>query len=133
MKQGFYILLTFTFFQVSGQKFYSKEYYDNGKLKSEGWLNQNQKVDYWFYYFENGNKKEEGHFINNKKCKWWIFYNPNEEITKKCEFKNGLINGFSLFYRNSHIIRAEKYFMGNKTNEWNSLSEFKKDNNINFL
>ena len=25
------------------------------------------------------------------------------------------------------------YFMGNKTNEWNSLSEFKKDNNINFL
>jgi hypothetical protein len=28
-------------------------------------LNQNQKVDYWFYYYENGNKKEEGPLIKN--------------------------------------------------------------------
>jgi antitoxin component YwqK of YwqJK toxin-antitoxin module len=133
MKQGFYILFLLTVFQVSGQKTYSKEYYDSGKLKSEGWLNQNQKVDYWFYYFENGNKKQEGHFKNNQKCKWWIFYDSNEEINKKCEFENDLINGLSLFYRNSQIIRAEKYSMGKKINEWNSLSEFKKDNNIKFL
>jgi antitoxin component YwqK of YwqJK toxin-antitoxin module len=133
MKKGFYILLLFTFFQVSGQKTYFKDYYDNGKLKSEGWLDQNKKVNYWFYYFENGNKKEEGHFINNNKCKWWIFYKSNEEIDKKCQFENNQKNGYALFYRNSQIIRAEKYNMGKKTNEWNSLSEFKKDNTINFL
>jgi antitoxin component YwqK of YwqJK toxin-antitoxin module len=50
-------LLLFTFFQVSGQKTYFKDY--NGKLKSEGWVNQN-KSGLLFYYFENGNKKEEG-------------------------------------------------------------------------
>jgi antitoxin component YwqK of YwqJK toxin-antitoxin module len=43
MKKVFYILLLFTFFQVSGQKTYFKDYYDNGKLKSEGWVNQNKK------------------------------------------------------------------------------------------
>ncbi|EIA08559.1 toxin-antitoxin system YwqK family antitoxin [Flavobacterium frigoris] len=133
MKKGFYILLLFTFFQVSGQKTYLKEHYDNGKLKSEGWLNQTQKVDYWLYYFENGNKKEEGHFINNKKCKWWIFYNSKEAISKKCEFENDQLNGFSVFYKNNQIIRVEKYFMGTKSNEWNSLKEFKKDNKLNFL
>ncbi|MFT5714914.1 MAG: antitoxin component YwqK of YwqJK toxin-antitoxin module [Flavobacterium sp.] len=133
MKKVIYILLLFAFFQVSGQTTYYKEYFENGKLKAEGWLNKNQKVDYWFYYFENGNKKKEGHFKNNKKCKWWIFYNPNDEINKKCEFKNDQINGFSLFYRNNQIIRAEKYVMGKKIKEWNSLTEFKKDNNINFL
>jgi antitoxin component YwqK of YwqJK toxin-antitoxin module len=133
MKKGIYILLLFTFFQVSGQKTYSKEYYDSGKLKSEGWLNQKQKVDYWFYYFENGNKKEEGHFINNKKCKWWLTYNSKEEINKKCEFENDQLNGFSIFYKNSQIIRVEKYFMDKKIKEWDSVKEFKKDNNINFL
>jgi antitoxin component YwqK of YwqJK toxin-antitoxin module len=133
MKKVFYLLLLFTFFQVSAQKTYFKDYYDNGKLKSEGWVNQNKKVDYWFYYFENGNKKEEGHFIDNKKCKWWIFYYSNEEINKKCEFDNGQMNGFSLVYRSNQIIRAEKYIMGKKTKEWNSLTEFKKDNTTTFL
>lgn len=133
MKKVFFILILFTFFQVSAQKIYFKEYYDNGKIKSEGWLNQNKKVNYWFYYFENGNKKEEGHFINNKKCEWWISYNSEEQINKKCEFENDQLNGFSIFYKSSQIIRVEKYFMDKKIKEWNSVKEFKKDNKLSFL
>lgn len=132
MKSVIYLLIIFTFFQASAQRNYQKSYFKNGQLKSEGWLNQNQKVDYWFYYFENGNKKEEGHYTANKKCKWWIFYKSNEAINKKSEFENDQLNGYSLFYKKNKLVKAEKYSMGNKIKEWNSISEFKKDNKISF-
>jgi hypothetical protein len=44
----------FLFIQVSAQGLTKKNY---SKWESEGWLNQNQKIDYWFYYYENGSKK----------------------------------------------------------------------------
>ena len=132
MKSVIYLLIIFTFFQTSAQRNYQKSYIKNGQLQSEGWLNKNQKVDYWFYYFENGNKKEEGHYTANKKCKWWIFYKSNEAINKKSEFENDQLNGYSLFYKKNKLVKAEKYSMGNKIKEWNSISEFKKDNKISF-
>jgi antitoxin component YwqK of YwqJK toxin-antitoxin module len=128
MIKSIYILIFFTFFQVSGQKKYFKDYFENGKLKSEGWLNQNQKEDYWFFYNENGSKKEEGHFANNKKCNWWIFYKSKEEISMKCEFENDKMNGFCLIYKNDKIVRAEKFQNDLKIKQWNSVTEFKKDN-----
>jgi antitoxin component YwqK of YwqJK toxin-antitoxin module len=132
MKKGIYLLIFFSFFQMSAQKEYLKTYFKNGQLKAEGWQLQNQKVDYWLYYFENGTKKEEGHYAANKKCKWWIFYNAKGEIIKKSEFENDQMHGFSIQYQNNQIIRAEKYNKGKKTNEWNSITEFKKDNKLNF-
>lgn len=132
MRKIIYILFLFVFIQVSAQKVYHKTYFKNGRMQSEGWLNENQKVDYWFYYFENGNKKEEGHYEANKKYKWWIFYRTNKEIDKKSEYENDLLNGFSLIYKKNSINRAEKYASGKKLKEWNSLSEFKKDNKISF-
>jgi antitoxin component YwqK of YwqJK toxin-antitoxin module len=95
-------------------------------------MHQNKKVDYWFYYFENGNKKEEGHYDANKKCKWWIFYQANKEINKKSEYHDDQLNGFSIFYKKNKIVRAEKYDMGKKIKEWNSISKLKKDNTIYF-
>jgi antitoxin component YwqK of YwqJK toxin-antitoxin module len=132
MKKAIYLLILFGFFQASAQRTYNKTYFNNGKIQSEGWMSQNQKVDYWFYYYENGTKKEEGHYEANKKCKWWIFYNSNKEIDKKSEFDNDQLNGFSIFYIKNKIIRAEKYDMGKKIKEWTSISEFKKDNTIFF-
>ena len=132
MKKAIYILIIFTFFQASAQRNYTKTYFKNGQLQAEGWLSKNKKVDYWFYYYENGYKKEEGHYEANKKCKWWVFYESNKEINKKSEFEDDQLNGFSLFYKKNKIIRAEKYSMGKKIKEWNSISEFKKDNTINF-
>ena len=48
---------------------YQKTYYNNGQIKSEGWLSDNKKTEYWKFYFENGNLKSEGHFNNNLKNK----------------------------------------------------------------
>ncbi len=130
MRMLIYILALFSFLPVSGQKSYFKDYFENGKIKSEGWLNQNQKEEYWFFYNENGTKKEEGHFVNNKKCKWWIFYNSKEKVSMKCEFENDKMNGLCIIYKNGGISRAEKYLNGKKIKEWNSVTEFKKDNPI---
>ncbi len=109
-------------------KTYVKKYFDNGKIESEGWFKDNQKVDYWFYYNENGNKKEEGHYSENKKTKWWITYDDNEIINKKCQFYNDKLEGICVIYQNGNIIRAEKYKMNLKIKQWKSLSEFRKDN-----
>jgi antitoxin component YwqK of YwqJK toxin-antitoxin module len=123
-----HIAIFLIFLQASAQKSYYKDSYENGKPKSEGWISQDIKIDYWFFYYENGNKKEEGHYINNKKTKWWIFYNTEEQIIKKCEFFNDKMNGYCIIYKDGEIIRVEKYKMGKKIKSWDSVSEFKKEN-----
>ena len=124
-----YIVFLFSFLQVLGQKTYFKNYYPNGKLKSEGWLNQNQKEEYWFFYNENGSKKEEGHYKNNQKVNWWVYYDEKQTITKKCEYKSNKLNGISIVYVKGEITKAEKYNNGEKIKTWTDLDEFKKDNN----
>ncbi|WP_130734085.1 toxin-antitoxin system YwqK family antitoxin [Flavobacterium sp. J27] len=116
-----------------GQKTYIKNYYDTGVLKEEGWVENNQKVDYWFFYDKNGVKKEEGHYDKNQKVKWWIFYDAKGKVVKKSEFENNKLNGFTIVYEKNKIIRAEEYTMNKKTNQWESLEAFKKDNPFLFL
>ena len=111
-----------------GEKEYIREFYTNKKLKSEGWMQDNKKQDYWFFYSENGSKKEEGHFENDKKTNWWIYYNAKNKIVKKCEYKNDKLNGFTIIYKDNEIVKAEKYSSGKKMKEWESIAEFKKDN-----
>lgn len=115
------------------QKIYIKKYYSNGNLKEQGWFEDNQKTDYWFFYNENGTKKEEGHYDDNQKVKWWIFYNSKGKIIKKSEFKDNKLNGFTIIYEKSKIIRAEEYSNNKKINEWESVEAFKKDNPFIFL
>jgi hypothetical protein len=68
-------------------------------------VDQNQKVDYWFYYYENGNKKEEGHYEDNKNVNGG-FYESNKEVNKKSEFKTTI--KWLFFILQNNIIRAEK-------------------------
>lgn len=124
-----FLFFNFIFlFHYTNEKIYVRDYYPNKTLKSEGWMQNNKKVDYWFFYYENGIKKEEGHFENNKRANWWIFYNAKRKIIKKCEFKNDKQDGFSVIYNDGEVVKAEKYTVGKKVKEWESIAEFKKDN-----
>jgi antitoxin component YwqK of YwqJK toxin-antitoxin module len=128
-------LLTFLFFIISGvliEKEYQKNYYPNRSIKSEGWIQNNQKTDYWFYYYPNGNKREEGHYRNNKKCKWWIFYNAKGEVIKKSEFKENKLEGFSATYEEDEIVQVEKFSNNKLIKKWISVEEFKEDNPLLF-
>jgi hypothetical protein len=65
-------MIIFTFFKLPLKETIKKAI-SNGQLQSEGWLNQNQKVDYWFYY-ENGNKKKKV-ITSNKNASGGFFTN----------------------------------------------------------
>ena len=128
------VLLIIAFSTSFGQtKLYIKNYFENGKIESEGWMINNQKTNYWFYYFDNGNKKEEGHYLSNKKTKWWITYDDNEVIQKKCHFLDDKLEGLMFVYENGKIIRAEKYKMNIKIKQWHSIAAFRKDNILTSL
>ena len=136
------------------QKKYLKNYYDNGVLKEEGWINNQIKTDFWTFYSQNGNIKKQGHFKNNhpikywyfyrkngslekeghfadgKKNSWWLFYDNEGNINHKCQFKNNQKNGYCLLYKKKKLVKALHFSNGNKINEWTDFSSFKKENNL---
>jgi len=81
----------------------AETYYENGKLKSVGSMQDSIKVGYWRYYFENGNLKQKGNYAiddslnngdwtytykkqirgeNGKPIKQWTYWYPNGQLMK---------------------------------------------------
>lgn len=150
----FFLLISFT---TVSQKKYVKEYYKNGKIKQEGWLLVDNKIDYWKFYYKNGNLKKEGRFKNNLEVKywyfyrqnstiekeghfkkgtkldWWLFYDQDGNIDHKCQLKNDEKNGYCLIYKRKKLVKASKYKDGKKIDEWKDFSSFKEENSLNDL
>ncbi|MBL4575852.1 MAG: hypothetical protein JKY51_07120 [Opitutaceae bacterium] len=99
----FFIVLS-----MHAQKKYQKNYFDNGNLQSEGWIQDSQKTDYWKFYYKNGNTKKEGHFNNSKLDKYWYFYYENGVKNSQGYFINGkkMIGGFFMIAMSRLRIRA---------------------------
>ncbi|MDO5978159.1 toxin-antitoxin system YwqK family antitoxin [Flavivirga spongiicola] len=151
-----YMIFFFTL-SVCAQELYKKTYYDNGNIKSEGWISNNKKIKYWtfyysngrvkkeghfqqdkpikywYFYVENGKKKSEGHFINGKKNNWWLFYDTMEKINHKCQLKDNQKNGYCLMYKNEKLVSARKYKAGKKIKEWTDYRSFRKENKLSDL
>lgn len=148
----------FLFFLLAiNQKEYVKNYNDNGILKSEGWIQNKKKVDFWLFYYNNSAIKKKGHFNNGKesgywyfynqenkktkeghyiygnKEKWWIFFNEVEEVSYKCQFKNNKKNGYCLIYKNNDLVKASKFKDDKLIKEWNDFASFRKENNLSDL
>ncbi len=139
------------------EKTYSKEYYSNGNLKAEGWINNAKKEGYWKFYHRNGNLQKEGHISNDKPIKywyfyrengtleseghfskgtknmWWLFYDNMERIYHKCQLKNNKKDGYCLLYTNEKLVKVEKYKAGKKIKEWTDFRSFKKENKLSDL
>jgi len=146
--KSFSIIYIFTLILVVSPE-YSKDYFDNGKLKSEGWIQNDMKVKYWYFYYNNGNLKSKGHFVEDEKNGYWYFYNPDGEISTEGSYNNGnktewwkIYNadtieevkyenskkeGLSIHRVKGQPVKAEYYQNGIKTHEWYSLKEFRKD------
>lgn len=136
---------------------YTREFYSSGKLKSEGWLTNGTKSNYWKFYHPNGKLSEEGHYANGQREKywhfytsdgrperkghyengsmtdWWLFYDNNGKINHKCQLEGGKKNGYCLMYVNEKLTSAEKYSHGKKVDEWYSFSSFRRENNLSDL
>lgn len=144
-----YIMILFLSSTIN-QKEFIKNYDDQGNLKSEGWIQNNQKTDFWTFYYNDGTIEKKGHFSNDKKTDYWYFYTKNKKLFKegsfisnrannwwvfysknsktKIQYKNGKKNGYALIYHNNRLQKAERYKSNKKTGEWTSYFSFKKDN-----
>lgn len=155
------ISILFTLFLLWGfspeDNTYQKKYYDNGTIKSEGWVRYNIKNGYWKFYHPNGkiasqghyeyNKKEkywyfydmnrirtqEGHFNKDEKINWWLFYDKQGRINHKCQLNKGVKNGYCLKYMDNELTSAEKYSNGKKIKEWTNFGDFKSENSVSDL
>ena len=119
---------------ASEEKIYIKIYYSNGIIKAEGWQMGASKTDDWIFYHSNdrvaskGHIEKEGHYVNGSAEDWWVFYDIESSKTIKFQYRNNLKNGYSLCYKNTKLIKAEKYINDKKVGEWNSFIAFKLDN-----
>ncbi len=119
---------------ASEEKIYIKIYYSNGIIKAEGWQMGAIKTDDWIFYHSNdrvvskGHIEKEGHYVNGSAEDWWVFYDIESSKTIKFQYRNNLKNGYSLCYKNTKLIKAEKYINDKKVGEWNSFIAFKLDN-----
>ncbi|MEM6515015.1 MAG: hypothetical protein AAF688_02450 [Bacteroidota bacterium] len=135
---------------VNVDKEFSRDYDQEGNLMSEGWMQNEKKVEFWTFYHTNGSIEKKGHydrgkkdgywyfydskenlvregyFKNNNKDNWWTFYENKKKV--KIQFKNGLKNGFALIYERDRLKKAERYESDRKIGEWTSYFKFKKDN-----
>lgn len=119
---------------ASEEKIYTKIYYSNGIIKAEGWQMGAIKTDYWIFYHSDdrvaskGHIEKEGHYVNGSAEDWWVFYDIESSKTIKFQYWNNFKNGYSLCYKNTKLIKAEKYINDKKVGEWNSFIAFKLDN-----
>ena len=87
-----------------------KEYYKNGKLKSEDLYRKNGLL-YYKNYYENGNLKEEGSYNNNDCCQGYMKqYYENGNLKEEGNYDDGQMNGEFKFYNNNgELIKNSKY------------------------
>ncbi len=146
------LLLFVSWSTPSADKMYSKQYDGQGSLQAEGWIQNDVKVNYWYYYHSNGKVASEGHYENNNKSGYWQFYNKEGKVVKeghynqgiaenwwifydlatntkqKIQYQNNQKNGFSLVYQGRKLQKVEKYVNDNHKGTWTDIRSFKRDN-----
>lgn len=132
---------------------YEKVYNDQGNLVAEGWMKNNQKIDYWIIYDQQGNIAEKGRFKKGSKDGYWYYYNQDQFISFQGRYTNGNRSGWWVFnHKNGGVIKlqytkgeknglclyfsqnenrpykADRFRMGEHLGSWTSISDFKEDN-----
>jgi len=80
----FLLALTFLFLfsgSVYGQEEVKKEYWDNGKSRSEERYQDGKKEGFWAWWFKSGAKRSEGHFKDGKKSGLWTEWDEDGKKT----------------------------------------------------
>ncbi len=87
------------FSQEPAKDGYTKIYYPNGKLSSEGMMRDGLPDGYWKTYFPTGVIKSEGTRRNHLLDSTWVFYNELGDTLRKVNYVMGKRNGFVTEYR----------------------------------
>ena len=89
---------------------YNKFYYDNGKISSEGPMENGKPNGYWKTYFENGKIKTEGNRKFFQLDSVWKFYNEDGILVLEYYYANGKKNG------NKKVYNAKDKFLLSEQN-----------------
>lgn len=106
----FVILFLITSKSLFGQEIF---YYPSGKKSSEKItldLNYFSVIN----YFENGSIKSKGYLKNTKIDSIWTYFNENGIIKSILNFKEGKKNGIQLLYTDSGQIERKEFFILNE-------------------
>jgi antitoxin component YwqK of YwqJK toxin-antitoxin module len=68
----------------------SIEYYNNGKIKSVGILNESKREGLWKFYFEDGKLEKEISYLNGKHEGLWKEYYENGKVKEETLYKSGI-------------------------------------------
>lgn len=97
----FYFLVSNLFAQsdsLNSELVYNKFTYANGKIASEGFLQNNKPTGYWKSYYQTGILKSEGKWNNNSLDSIWIFYDQLGDSIEKINYFMGKKNGYHYIY-----------------------------------
>ncbi len=85
---------------------YTKFYYPDSSVSSEGWLRNGEPDGYWKTYYEDGTLRSEGNRLNYLLDSTWYFYNLNGKIQMELNYKEGYKNGIRKIYTDETIIET---------------------------
>lgn len=97
-----------------------KEYYSDGKLRSEGDYKDSERVGKWVFYFPNGKIEQEGSYDVNGRIKGkWKWYYDTGNILREENFINGLRDGMMIEYSDSgNVITTGEFVEGLEEGKW---------------
>ena len=94
--------------EVSAQdEKYTKFYFDNGSVSSEGWMRNGQPDGYWKTYYPDGGLKTEGNRKNFELDSTWKFYRTDSTLEKTIDYKANQKNGVERVYSLKGILLEE--------------------------
>ena len=91
-------------FMVAQEMIYTKFYYPDSIVSSEGWMRDGKPDGYWKSYYSNGNLRSEGNRKDFLLDSLWLFYNDKGVVEMSIYYQEGKKNGIRRIYTDEEII-----------------------------
>ncbi len=97
-----------------------KEFYPDGKLKSEGAFYEGKKSGKWLFYYPQGSLEQEGNYNSKGEPEGeWIWYYTDGDLLRREEYHNGERDGDLVEYdRNNRILARGEYINNKEEGPW---------------
>jgi len=87
-------IVLITLLNSIGTEVSHKEFYATGIDKSEGWLKNELKENYWKFYYSDGSLNMEDYYQQNISINFWSIYYANGQIERDGNCVLGENNGW---------------------------------------
>lgn len=112
MKKIYCILICFVFAsslfaQHLDSLVYTRFYYPDSMLSSEGWMRNGKPDAYWKSYYPNGNIRSEGIRKNYSLDSIWTFYDVQGNLQMTISYSEGRKHGFRRIYTEDEMVEVD--------------------------